>query len=103
VVETELGPATRTIEREAAMTMVARHSPGSRRLTLGADKAYDVPRDKRKDRIELSQSDASAWLNQSPPNIGTNFSELLGLRAEHLPLAKERNSGGRERNSIGRI
>ena len=24
------------------MTMVARHSPGSRRLTLGADKAYDV-------------------------------------------------------------
>ena len=24
------------------MTMVVRHSPGSRRLTLGADKAYDV-------------------------------------------------------------
>ena len=42
VVEAELGPATGTIEREAAMAMVARHSPGSRRLTLGADKAYDV-------------------------------------------------------------
>jgi hypothetical protein len=42
VVEAELGTATGTIEREAAMTMVARHSPGSRRLTLGADKAYDV-------------------------------------------------------------
>ena len=42
VVEAELGSATGTIEREAAMTMVARHSPGSRRLTLGADKAYDV-------------------------------------------------------------
>jgi hypothetical protein len=42
VVETELGPATGTIEREAAPTMVMRHSPGSRRLTLGADKAYDV-------------------------------------------------------------
>jgi len=41
VVEAELGTATGTIEREAAMTMV-RHSPGSRRLTLGADKAYDV-------------------------------------------------------------
>ena len=24
------------------MTMMVRHSPGSRRLTLGADKAYDV-------------------------------------------------------------
>ncbi len=42
VVEAELGSATGTIEREAAMTMVARHSPGSGRLTLGADKAYDV-------------------------------------------------------------
>ena len=42
VVEAELGSATGTIEREAAMRMVARHSPGSRRLTLGADKAYDV-------------------------------------------------------------
>jgi hypothetical protein len=42
VVDAELGPATGTIEREAAMTMVARYSPGSRHLTLGADKAYDV-------------------------------------------------------------
>src|SRR5215471_11300962 len=42
VVQAELGPATGTIEREAAMTMVVRHSPGSRRLTLGADKAFDV-------------------------------------------------------------
>jgi hypothetical protein len=42
VVEAEFGSATGTIEREAAMTMVVRHSPGSRRLTLGADKAYDV-------------------------------------------------------------
>jgi transposase len=42
VVEAELGTATGTIEREAAMTMMVRHSPGSRRLTLGADKAYDV-------------------------------------------------------------
>jgi hypothetical protein len=41
-VEAELGSATGTIEREAALTMVAGHSPGSRRLTLGADKAYDV-------------------------------------------------------------
>jgi hypothetical protein len=33
---------TGTIEREAAQTMIVRHSPGSRRLTLGAHKAYDV-------------------------------------------------------------
>jgi hypothetical protein len=42
VVETELGGASGTIEREAAKTMVVRYSPGSRRLTLGADKAYDT-------------------------------------------------------------
>jgi hypothetical protein len=42
VVEAELGTATGTIEREAAMTMVVRHSPGSHRITLGADRAYDV-------------------------------------------------------------
>jgi hypothetical protein len=42
VVEAELGPATGTIEREVAMTMVVRYSPGSGRLTLGADKAYDA-------------------------------------------------------------
>ena len=42
VVEAELGSATGTIEREAAQTMIVRHSPGSRRLTLGADKAYDA-------------------------------------------------------------
>ena len=42
VVEAELGQATGTIEREAAQTMIVRHSPGSRRLTLGADKAFDV-------------------------------------------------------------
>src|SRR5246500_4085096 len=42
VVEVELGAASGTIEREAAQTMVVRYSPGSRRLTLGADKAYDV-------------------------------------------------------------
>jgi hypothetical protein len=42
VVEAEFGSATGTIEHEAALTMVAQHSPGSRRLTHGADKAYDV-------------------------------------------------------------
>jgi transposase len=42
VVETELGSASGTIEREAAKTMIVRRLPGSRRITLGADKAYDA-------------------------------------------------------------
>ena len=43
VVETELTQATGTAEREAAKTMIESHAPGSvRRLTVGADKAYDT-------------------------------------------------------------
>jgi transposase len=42
VVETELGEVSGITEREAAKTMIVRHSPGSRRITLGADKAYDA-------------------------------------------------------------
>ena len=34
--------ATGTAEREAALDLVGRHRAGSRRITLGADKAYDV-------------------------------------------------------------
>jgi hypothetical protein len=42
VVETELGEASGTIEREAAKTMVTRYSPGASRITLGCDKGYDA-------------------------------------------------------------
>lgn len=42
VVQTELGEATGTTERSAAKAMIVRHSPGAKRITLGADKAYDV-------------------------------------------------------------
>src|SRR5262249_34955766 len=42
VVEAELGTATGTIEREAAMTMVVRQSPGWHSTTLRAVKAYAV-------------------------------------------------------------
>jgi Transposase DDE domain len=34
--------ATGTAEREAAEEMIVRHSPGARRITLGADKGYDA-------------------------------------------------------------
>jgi transposase len=42
IVETELTQASGTAEREAALTMIGRHSPGTRRITLGTDKAFDV-------------------------------------------------------------
>ena len=41
VVDTRLTKATGTAEREAALAMVAAR-PGTHRITLGADKAYDV-------------------------------------------------------------
>ena len=41
VVDTRLTLATGMAEREAALEMVA-HCPGNHRITLGADKAYDV-------------------------------------------------------------
>jgi transposase len=43
IVEASLTEATGTAEREAAKDLVHAHAPGStRRLTLGADKAYDT-------------------------------------------------------------
>ena len=43
VVQGDLTPADGHAERKAAMDMLHRHSPGStRKLTLGADKAYDA-------------------------------------------------------------
>jgi hypothetical protein len=42
VVGAMLTSASGTAEREAAIDMIVQRSPGSRRLTLGADKAYDT-------------------------------------------------------------
>ena len=43
IVQAHLSRASGTAEREAAVNMINRHSPGStRRLTLGADKGYDA-------------------------------------------------------------
>jgi transposase len=42
VVAAELTQAGGTAEREAALALVERHRPQERRITLGADKAYDV-------------------------------------------------------------
>jgi transposase len=42
VVETGFTLATGTAEREEAKAVIERHSPGTRRLTVGADKGYDT-------------------------------------------------------------
>lgn len=42
IVQATLTQASGTAEREAAIAMLDRHAPGQRRLTLGADKAYDA-------------------------------------------------------------
>ena len=42
VVQAHLGQASGTAEREAALHMITRQSPGSGRITLGADKGYDA-------------------------------------------------------------
>src|SRR5206468_11795667 len=42
IVAATLTKATSTAEREAAEEMIVRHSPGVRRITLGADKGYDA-------------------------------------------------------------
>jgi transposase len=42
IVAATLTKATGTAERQAAEAMIVRHSPGARRITLGADKGYDA-------------------------------------------------------------
>ncbi len=42
IVGAELMHATGTAEREAALILIDRHKPASRRVTLGADKLYDA-------------------------------------------------------------
>ena len=42
VVAAQLTQGSGTAEREAALAMIESHRPGRRRITLGADKAYDV-------------------------------------------------------------
>jgi len=42
IVAATLTKATGSAERQAAEQMIVRHSPGARRITLGADKGYDA-------------------------------------------------------------
>jgi len=42
VVEAELRQVSGTVERETAKEMIVRHSPGAKRITVGADKGFDT-------------------------------------------------------------
>jgi hypothetical protein len=44
IVAATLTKATGTAERQAAEEMIVRHSPGARRVTLGADRSADTLR-----------------------------------------------------------
>ena len=83
VVDTRLTLATGTAEREAALEMVAER-PGNHRITLGADKAYDVA-EFVADLREL-QCDAARGAEHHQSAIGNRWSDdppprLCGQRA----------------------
>jgi hypothetical protein len=42
VVEAELRQVSGMVERETAKDMIVRYSPGAKRITVGADKAFDT-------------------------------------------------------------
>ena|SRR5438034_371480 len=68
VVAAELGSATGTIEREAAQTMIVRHSPGSRRLTAWRRQGLRCARVRR--RSARPQRHAAHCAEHLQPNLG---------------------------------
>ena len=44
VVQAELRQMSGTVERNTATDMIVRHSPGAKRITVGADKGFDTAR-----------------------------------------------------------
>jgi hypothetical protein len=101
VVEAELGSATGTIEREAAVTMVVRHSPGSCRLTLGADKAYDVHGfvDDLRD-LNVTPHIAQNTTNRSSA-IDLRTHAILVMRSVSRSASEPRNRSAGARPSVG--
>ena len=87
-----LGPATGTIEREAAMTMAVRHSPGSRRQIGDAGHAAvgdpDAPQ-----QAMPSLHGGHDRLMAEPPRIGAPYPVLLPqVDAEGNPVDGLRNT-----------
>lgn len=63
LVEASLTQVSGRAEREAAEAMIVRHSPGARRLTLGADKGFDA-----------AAFLADLWAFNVTPHIAQNLS-----------------------------
>ena len=86
VVGAALTPATGTAEREAAIKMIVRRSPGARRLTLGADKGYDTKNfvaDLRELNIaENTTNRASASDGRTTRHPGYAVSQIIRKRIE---------------------
>ena len=72
VVDTRLTLATGTAEREAALEMVAAR-PGNHRITLGADKAYDVAGFVAD--LRAAQRDAARRAEHHQPAVGNRRSD----------------------------
>lgn len=94
VVQAELRQVSGTVERETAKDMIARYSPGAKRITLGADKGFDTAsfvadmRDfnvtQKRPRFGHSLDSGSAMLSRdrisaSTPNL-TSASAAMSIR-----------------------
>jgi hypothetical protein len=94
VVETEFGSASGTIEREAAQMMIVRYSPGSRRITLGAEKAYDT----RDFADDLRNLNATPHIAQ---NISNRASAIDGRMTRHPGYVISQQKRKRTEESFG--
>lgn len=89
VVQAEVTQADGHAERTAALDMVHRHSPGStRRLTLGADKAYDAEEFVQDLRQAWFRPETIHWIvsfRPSPPHVAqkARFSAIDGRTTRH--------------------
>jgi transposase len=108
VVDTELTQATGTAEREAALSMV-KELPGTRRLTLGGDKNYDVKafvEDLRDQNVtphvaQNTTNRSSAIDDRTTRHAGYEISQRIRKRVEEVfgwmktigPMGKTKHRG----------
>ncbi len=91
VVDTTTEQATGTAEREAALAMVEAH-PGSHRITLGADKAYDTA-----DFVAEMRA-----LNVTP-HVAQNHQPAVGDRRPHDAPSRLRGQPARAQAHRGSV
>src|SRR3954463_2032138 len=78
IVAAMLTQATGTAERKAAEAMIVRHSPGARRITLGADKGYDA---------------AAVVPGQREPNVTPHIAQSISARRSAIDARTTRHGG----------